>query len=262
MERVDSFLISAVGFLVSVGRTQTTGTKAKNRVVVESHILSKCFFNLRGEFVGESVQALSQFANILEKIVVSDEGGDRREEARCGGDKCFGDAGSNGAEAGGTGSAEAGEGVNDAPNRTKKTDERSDASCGSQPRHALFDTTDLVGGRKLHADGDGLERLESLRSRIARASDLGLQFAVSGGVDIGERGACGDESLGIGNALGGAKDFEELIALAADATEQAEFLEDERPGDQGEEEKNAKDDTRDPASLRKNVKNITDEECG
>src|SRR5271169_3999927 len=141
MERVDSFLISAVGFLVSVGRTQTTGTKAKNRVVVESHILSKCFFNLRGEFVGESVQALSQFANILEKIVVSDEGGDRREEARCGGDKCFGDAGSNGAEAGGTGSAEAREGVNDAPNRTKKTDERSDASCGSQPRHALFDTT-------------------------------------------------------------------------------------------------------------------------
>jgi len=38
--------------------------------------------------------------------------------------------------------------------------------------------------------------------------------------------------LWVGDAFGGAKDFEELVALAGDAPEEAEFLEDERPGDE------------------------------
>jgi len=54
---------------------------------------------------------------------------------------------------------------------------------------------------------------------IARAGDLGLEFAIAGGVDVGEGRAGGDESLGIGDALCGAEDFQELIALAANTAE-------------------------------------------
>ena len=79
------------------------------------HILRESFFDLGGEFVGEGIQALSQVANVLEKIVVSDEGRDGGKESCGGGDQSFGDARSDGAKAGGAGSAEAGEGVNDAP---------------------------------------------------------------------------------------------------------------------------------------------------
>jgi hypothetical protein len=81
-----------------------------------------------------------------------------------------------------------------------------------------------------------------------------LEFAVAGGVDVGEGGAGGDESLGIGDAFGGAEDLEELVALAAKAAEETEFLEDEGPGDEREEEENRENDTRDPTGLRKNVK--------
>ena len=87
-----------------------------------------------------------------------------------------------------------------------------------------------------------------------------MQFAVAGGVDVGEGRAGGDESLGIGDALGGAKDFEELIALAADAAEEAGLLEDEGPGDERGEEQDGEYAAGDPASLREDIKNITDED--
>ena len=215
-----------------------------------------------GEFVGESVEALGEIANVLEKIVVGDEGGDGGEESGGGGDEGFGDAGSDGAKAGGAGSAEAGESVNDAPDGAEEADEGSDASGGGEPGHTFFDAANFVGGCQLHADGNGLQGLEFLRSGIAGAGHLGLEFAIAGGVDVGEGRAGGDESLRIGDALGGAEDFEELIALAADAAEEAEFLEDERPGDQGEEEQDAENSASDPTGLRENVEDIADVECG
>jgi hypothetical protein len=67
---------------------------------------------------------------------------------------------------------------------------------------------------------------------IAGAGDLGLEFAIAGGVDVGEGRAGGDESLRIGDALGGAEDFQELIALAANAAEEAGLLQNQRPGDE------------------------------
>ena len=51
--------------------------------------------------------------------------------------------------------------------------------------------------------------------------ELGLEFAIAGSVDIGERRTGRDESLGIGDALGGAENFEELVAFAADAAEES-----------------------------------------
>jgi len=94
---------------------------------------------------------------------------------------------------------------------------------------------------------------------IAGAGDLGLEFAIAGSVDVGEGRAGGDESLRIGDALCGAEDFEELIALAANAAEEAGLLEDQSPGDERSKEKNGEDAASDQAGLRKNFEDVADE---
>jgi len=181
---------------------------------------------LGGEFEGEGVEALGEFADVLEEIVVSDEGGDGGEKAGGGGYEGFGDAGRDRAEAGRAGSAETREGVDDAPDGAEEADERSNAGGGGEPGHAFFGTANFFGGGELHADGYGRHGFEFGGRGIAGAGDLGLEFAVAGGVDVGEGRAGGDESLRIGDAFGGVEDFEELIALPANAAEHAGLLED------------------------------------
>ncbi|MFI5098731.1 MAG: hypothetical protein ACHQT6_12230 [Candidatus Acidiferrales bacterium] len=66
----------------------------------------------------------------------------------------------------------------------------------------------------------------------------------------------------IGDAFGGAEESEELVALAADTAEDAELLEDERPGDQREEKKQQEDESGDPAGLRENIEDVADEDGG
>jgi hypothetical protein len=66
---------------------------------------------------------------------------------------------------------------------------------------------------------------------------LRLEFTIAGSVDVGKGRARRDEPLRIGDAFGGAENLEELLAFAADAPEDAELLENQRPGDEGEEEK-------------------------
>jgi hypothetical protein len=179
----------------------------------------KGFFDLGGELEGEGVKTLGEIANVLEKVVVGNERGDGGEETGRGGDERFGNARSNGPKTGGAGGAEAREGVDNAPDGAEKSNERSNGGGGSEPGHAFLDAADFVGGSELHADGDRLKRFEFGGRRIAGAGKLGLEFAIACGVDVGEGRAGGDESLRIGDALGGAKDFEELVALAADASE-------------------------------------------
>src|SRR6201998_1786464 len=103
-----------------------------------AHSSRKRLLDLGGEFQGEGVEALGEFADVLEKIVVGDEGGEGGEKAGSGGDKGFGDAGRDRAQAGGTGGAEAGEGVDDAPDGAEEADEGGGAGGGGGPRHALF----------------------------------------------------------------------------------------------------------------------------
>jgi len=237
----------------------TREPSAGSRDVVKGRISGEGFLDLGGELEGESVETLGELADVLEEIVVGDERGNGGEEASRGGNESFGNAGSDGTKTGGAFRAETGEGVDDAPNGTEKTDEGSDASGGGEPGHAFFSATDFVGGGELHADGDGLDRFDFLRSGIAGTGDLGLEFTIAVGVDVGKGRAGGDYALWIRNALGGAKDLEELIALAADTAKESHFLEDQSPGDQGEEEKNAENGTCNPASLRKNFEDVADE---
>lgn len=89
-----------------------------------------------------------------------------------------------------------------------------------------------------------------------------MEFAVAGGVDVGKGRAHGDETLRVGDAFGGAEESEELVALAADTSEDAELLENERPGDQRKEEKQQEDETSDPAGLRENIEDVADEDGG
>jgi hypothetical protein len=199
---------------------------------------------------------------VLEEVVVGDEGGDSREKAGGGSNQSFGDTGSNSAKAGGTGSTKSGEGVDDAPNSAEETDEGSNASGGGKPGHAFFGAANFFGRGQLHADGDGLDAFHFLRGGGAGIGDLALQFAVAGGIDVGEGRARGDESLRIGNAFGGAKDSEELVALASDASEEAKLLKDKRPRDEREEQKKAKNAASDPSGLLNDVEDVTDVERG
>ncbi len=193
------------------------------------------FFDLGGELGGEGVEALREVANELKEIVVGDEGGDGGKESRGGGDEGFGDAGSNGAKAGGTGSAETGEGVDDAPDGAEETDEGSDTGSGGEPGHALFDAAYFFGGSELHADDDGLNAFDFRGSRGgAGGSELALEFAIAGSVDVGKGRTSGDKALGVGYTFGGAEDFEELVGFAANTAEETEFLKNHRPGDQRE----------------------------
>src|SRR4051794_39919505 len=65
------------------------------------------FFDLRGDFQRESVQALRKNADVLQKLIVKDNRGDGDEKAGGGGQQRFGNARRNRAQAGGTGAAEA-----------------------------------------------------------------------------------------------------------------------------------------------------------
>ena len=67
----------------------------------------------------------------------------------------------------------------------------------------------------------------------------------------------------VGDAFGGAEDAKELVALAANAAEEAELLKDHGPGDDGKNREQEQDAARYPARLSKNVTEIGDENrCG
>ena len=187
---------------------------------------------MRGDFQSKGIEALRKVANICQELIIKDYGWDGSDQTCRSGEQCFGNTRRDGAEAGGTGGAEAGEGVDDAPDGAEEADEGGDAGGGGEPGHTFFGAANFFGGGELHADGDSLHGFEFGGRGIAGAGDLGLEFAIAGGVDVGEGRAGGDESLRIGDALGGAEDFEELIALAANAAEEAGLLQNQRPGDE------------------------------
>src|SRR2546429_8983407 len=115
-------------------------------------------------------------------MVIENDRRNRGEQARRGGHERFGDTGRDGTKAGGTGAAEAGKGINDAPNGSEEANERRDRARGGEPGHSLFDAANFFGGSKLHADGYRLQTLEPWRGRGAgNTSDLALPLAVEVG---------------------------------------------------------------------------------
>jgi hypothetical protein len=68
--------------------------------------------------------------------------------------------------------------------------------------------------------------------------------------------------LWVGYSLGGAKDAEELVALTANATEEAELLKDHGPGNDGKNSEQKQNAAGNPARLSKNVTEISDKNGG
>ena len=224
--------------------------------------LAERLFYLSGDFERECVQALREVTDIAQKIIVKDDGGDGGKKSRGGGNQGFGDAWRDGTKACGASGSEPGEGVDDAPYRAEETDKGSDGAGGGEPSHAFFDAANFFGGCKLHVHGYGSEAFQPWRLRISRMSaHLKLEFAITSGVDVGERGTGSGERLRIGNAARCAVDTEELIALTAEAAKQAEFLKNHPPGDDGEEKKQSQDAAGYPTGLFKNTAKVGDEGC-
>src|SRR6266850_8084613 len=194
----------------------------------------KSFFDLRRDFQSKGVQPLGEVANFLQKMVVEDHRWDGSEKTRGGGDQRLGDARSDGAQTGGAGAAQAGKRVDDAPHGSEQTDKGGHRTGCRQPGHAFFDAADFVGGSELHADGDGLQALQLGGMRVAcRAADLALQLAIARRIDRRKRRASRCQSLRVRYPPRGAKNAQELVALAADAAKQAKFLENHGPRDEG-----------------------------
>jgi hypothetical protein len=193
-------------------------------------------------------------------VVVEDDCRDGDEEASGGRDQCFSDAWCHGAEAGCAGVPETGKGVNDAPNRAEEADEGSNRAGGGQPGHAFFDAADLFRGRELHTDGDGLEALQFSSGLWISSADLAQKFAIASSINRSEWRAGGSERLRVSYAFGGAKDSKELIALPANAAEEAELLKDHSPGDDGKYSEQEQNAASNPARLSKNVTEISDKD--
>src|SRR5882672_10766295 len=177
----------------------------------------KSFFDLRRDFQSKGVQPLGEVANFLQKMVVEDHRWDGSEKTRGGGDQRLGDARSDGAQTGGAGAAQAGKRVDDAPHGSEQTDKGGHRTGCRQPGHAFFDAAHFIGGGELHADGDGLQAFQLGWMRVARR------------IDGRKRRARRCQGLRVRYASGGAKNAQELVALAADASEKAKLLENHGP---------------------------------
>src|SRR5258708_6529850 len=95
------------------------------------------------------------------------------------------------------------------------------------------------------------------RVRIARGgANLALQFAIARRIDRRKRGAGRCQGLRIRHASGGTKNAQELVALAADASEHAKLLENHGPGNDREQKQKQKNAAGDPASLREDISDI------
>ena len=90
---------------------------------------------------------------------------------------------------------------------------------------------------------------------------LELQFAITGRIHVRERRARGRQRLRISHTASGAKNSQKLVTLAADTAEQAEFLENHSPGNDGKEEQQSQDAAGNPTSLFKYAAEIGGEDC-
>ena len=126
--------------------------------------------------------AEAKHANARGELVVGDDGRHRDKEAGSGGDERLSDAGCNGAQGCGAGSAQAVKRFDHAHDGTEEADER--AGCGDrrQPRQAALQAGDCFAGRCLCG---ALQRRQV--ARRSRAAGLALVGFVDVLEDLGQR---------------------------------------------------------------------------
>jgi len=217
---------------------------------------------LRRDFHRERVEALRKNPNVLQKLVVEDDGRNRDEQAGSRGQERFGNTGRDRAKACRVGVAETGKGVDDAPNRAKEADERRHRTGRCKPRHSFFGAADFFRRRDLHVGSDGLQAFQFWRLVGAGSvADLALKFPISGSVDRSKWRARRGESLRISDAASGAEDAQKIIAFATDATEEPELLKNHAPGDDRKQKKNRDDNARNPTGILQNASEVDENDC-
>jgi len=240
-------------------RTRTTSTRG-TILISESDVpvcLLSCgiaadflgthFFNLRRNFHGEIIHARREIPGAAHKMIVSDDGGNGGEKSSGRGNQSFGDAGSNGAEAGRAGGAEAGEGVHNAPDSSEQSDEWRNGSGGGEPGHIFFNAPDLIGGGKLHADHHGLQTFD-LVGRFA-IGQLQLNLSEASVINMFHGGSAVADALWFGKSAARAEDAEELCRFPIDFAKHFQLLENERPGKNGEGKKDQQNGACNPTGL-------------
>src|SRR3972149_6655935 len=95
------------------------------------------------ELDGKVVHTGGKLTNLVEEVVIGDNGGDGGEEACRGGDEGFGDPGRDGAQGGGTGLAQPHESAHDAPHGSEEADEGRHRAGGGEKAHPMLEVSDL-----------------------------------------------------------------------------------------------------------------------
>src|SRR5579859_6859036 len=110
------------------------------------------------KFEREVVHAGAHFLDDVAEVVVGDRRGNSREQADGGGNQSFRNPGADGAEARGALQAQLFEGADDAEDRSKQSDKRTDRRRCREPAHVAFQFGQFFAGAELQSalDGDGV----------------------------------------------------------------------------------------------------------
>ena len=187
------------------------------------------------QLTSEVVHARPELAQAGGKLVVADDRRDGDDEACCGGDESFRDAGGDGSQGGCARGAEAVEGVDDAHDRAEEADEGSDGGDGREPGHVALHGGEGFAGCGLRGalESDGV-------AREAAASVLSLVLIVDL-VEDGDEGA-GLELIGDGGDLAQATRFakgaDETLALRVRFAEAGPLGEHDGPGEDAGKQQN------------------------
>src|SRR5712671_6661526 len=106
-------------------------------------------------FKREVVVAGGELANGTDDQVIGNDGWNGCSQACCGRDQGFGNSGSYGAQGGCASGSESVEGVNDAPDGSEESYERSDCASYREPRNVALKTRDPFRRGDLHRTLDG-----------------------------------------------------------------------------------------------------------
>jgi hypothetical protein len=199
----------------------------------------------------------------VEIVVVSNQRGDRRKQARRRRDQGFGNSWRNRAQAGGARVAQTGECVHHAPNCSEESDERRDRSYGRESRHAPLKPPHFFASGNLHLDTDRIRVLQPATAAAgAGAVHLRFQFSIARRVDRYEWTGpyTSAERIGIGEPPAAPKHHQKLFGFAVYAAQLRILLQDERPGKNGQNEKESKDYTRNAAGLLQKGERVGEEQ--
>lgn len=193
----------------------------------------------------------------VEEIIVGDDGGDRGDQPKGGGDQCLSDPWRNRDQAGRANDTDSLKRIHDPPDRAEQPDERGDASCRCQKAHHFLQARDLgIGGlcqdpaQAFHPAGiDGILRVGT--GDMSEFLEPGLKESHKRAAPV-----FFGRIIHFGKVLTFAERPEELLRLGERCLDCPSLEKDDRPGKNGEEEENEQNQLDDRAGISDQSKNI------